>query len=198
MRKSFTLLLIFFIFLICFPICKGNFGVNPRELSIIMIDEFIQGNTSKRVMITSNIEESINISWYIDNPSSDLMRENKTLIPSLSWISIKPKWQIIPPESNSFFYIYLDIPKEQENFNQHWEVWPVFKQEETQFFNWEHAVRLYIDTPELLPNDNDKEQDLVFFITENLVIIASIAIIFVAVAISLFIIRPIMKKNKKS
>ncbi len=198
MRKSFALLLIFFIFLMCSPMCKGNFGVNPRELSIIMNDEFVQGNTSKSVMITNNIQESINISWYLDHPTSDLIRENKTLIPSLSWINLEPKWQIIPPESNAFFYIYLDIPEEQENFNQHWEAWPVFKQEEIQFFNWEHTVRLYIDTPENFLTDNNKEQDLVSFITENPVIIAVIAIVCIAFAISLFIIIPKIKKNKKS
>ena len=121
MRKSFALLLIFSIFLIYPSVCKANFSVQPREISITMETDFIQGNTSKSVIITNNIDESINVSWYLDNPTQDLIRENKTLIPSLSWINIKPNWQIIPPKNKTLFYIYLDIPEEQENFNQHWE-----------------------------------------------------------------------------
>ncbi|KYK32623.1 MAG: hypothetical protein AYK22_07235 [Thermoplasmatales archaeon SG8-52-3] len=149
MKKSY--LIILFSFLLIFTSsCLANFNVQPREISIIMNENFIYGNTTKMIIITNNNDENINISWYLDNPTQDLIRENKTLIPSLSWISIEPKWQIIAPFGSARFYIILKIPEEKENFNQHWETWPVFKQEETQFFNWEHAVRLYIDTPEIL------------------------------------------------
>jgi len=195
MGKTFALLLIFSIFLLCFPICKGNFSVQPREIFITMKDKLIHGNTSKSVIITNNLEESINISWYLDHPTPDLIRENKTPIPSLSWISIKPQWQIIPANSNAIFFIYLNIPEEKENFNQHWESWPVFKQEETQLFNWEHAVRLYIDTPVIFPTENDKNQNLFSVVTENSVIIFTIVIVCIAVVISLFIIKSNMKKK---
>lgn len=198
MRKAYSLLLFFSILLICTSTCKANFSVQPRELSIKMNEEFINGNTSKRVFVTNNIEESINISWYMDNPTQDLIRENKTLIPSLSWISIKPQWKIIPPNGSTIFYIYLDIPEEKENFNQHWEIWPVFKQEETQFFNWEHAVRLYIDTPEIFPNNNSKNIDNFSFIKENSILIAVISIVCLAIVLSLFIVKSKIKKNKKS
>lgn len=194
MRKSYALLL-FSILLLFSPICKANFSITPREISITMEHDFIQGNTSKKVIVTNNIEESINISWYMDHPTQDSIRENKTLIPSLSWVSIIPHWKIIPPNGSTMFYIYLDIPKDKENLNQHWEIWPVFKQEETQFFNWEHALRLYIDTPEMLPNEEKKDQNQLSFIYENSIIFVIIAIIFIAVAISLYILQT---KNKKS
>ena len=164
MKKSFVLLLIFSILLMFNSICKADFSVKPRELSIVMADEFIQGNTSKSLIVTNTIEESINISWYLDHPTQDLIRENKTLIPSLLWISIEPKWQIIKPGNDALFYIYLDIPEKTENLNKHWETWPVFKEEETEFFNWEHAIRLYIDTPEIIPNDNIRNEYLFSFI----------------------------------
>ena len=198
MRKSFTLLLIFSILLTCSSICKGNFSVQPREISIKMIDELIIGNTSKSVIITNNLEESINVSWYLDHPTQDLIRENKTLVPSLSWISLEPEWQIIPAKSNTLFYIYLNIPEEKENFNQHWETWPVFKQEETQFFNWEHALRLYIDTPDIFSKEKNKDQNLFSNIAENSFIIFIIFIVCLAVLISLFIIKINKKGNKKS
>lgn len=197
MKKTSALLLIFSILLMFNSNCKGDFNVKPRELSIVMADEFILGNTTKGVIVTNTIEESINISWYLDHPTQDLIRENKTLIPSLSWISIEPKWQIITPGNNALFYIYLDIPEEKENLNKHWETWPVFKEEETQFFNWEHAVRLYIDTPEIIPNDNNRDEGLFSFFLDNSLLISIIVIICVALVVSLFIIKPMFKRNKK-
>ncbi|KYK27976.1 hypothetical protein AYK20_07610 [Thermoplasmatales archaeon SG8-52-1] len=185
MKKRLLLLLIFILFLVCFPVCKGNFNVFPLELSITMSNEFIKGNTSKRVLITNNIEKSINISWYLDNPTLDLIRENKTIIPYLDWISIEPKWQVIQPYENTFFYIYLDIPDSPQNYNQHWEVWPTFKNEETQFFNLEHSVRLYIDTPAEIIND-DEGNIFDFFNIQNSVLIL---IIMIAALTLFFIIR---------
>ena len=185
MKKSFYLILIFIIFLISFPICKGSFLVFPRELSITMDNEFISGNSSKRVLISNNIDEVLNVSWYLDNPTLDLIRENRTIIPFLSWINIEPKWQVIQPNEYAYFYIYLDIPNNPQNMNQHWEVWPTFKEDETQTFNLEHTVRLYIDTPAEIKNDDG----LNIFSIENLVIIL---IIIIAGVTILFFIR---KKN---
>jgi len=193
MKKSY--LIILFSFLLIFTSsCLANFNVQPREISIIMNENFIYGNTTKMIIITNNNDENINISWYLDNPTQDLIRENKTLIPSLSWISIEPKWQIIAPFGSARFYIILKIPEEKENFNQHWETWPVFKQEETQFFNWEHAVRLYIDTPEKFPNELSKEKDIFSILNENS-IIYSVIVICVIIVFSVFIVKI---KNKKS
>jgi hypothetical protein len=160
-----------------------------------MENYFIQGNTSKKISVTNQIEESINITWYLDNPSQDLIRQNKTLIPSLTWISIEPEWKIIPSNGSTSFYIYLDIPKEKDNYNQHWELWPVFRQEETEFFNWEHAVRLYIDTPEIISNDGKKDQNLFSIFSENILMIFLIIIIFTIAIVSFFF---LIIKNKKS
>ena len=201
MKKILALSSLLLLLLIYFPICKANFDVQPRELFITMNNEFIQGNTSKSVTIINSNDESINISWYIDHPTLDLIRENRTLIPSFSWISLEPQWKIIPPNSNAIFYIYLDIPNQQENLNQHWEIWPVFKQEETQFLNWEHTVRLYIDTPNKIPDDNtpeklpeDNNQNITAVFMDNIVIIGTI-IICVTVAIVLFVVRPRIQKK---
>ena len=183
MKKSYVLILFFFLLLIASINCKGNFNVSPRELSIKMEDELISDNTSKKIIISNNIDENINISWYIDNPSLDLIRENKTPIPSLSWISIEPEWKIIPPNGSSNFYIYLKIPNEKENYNKNWETWPVFKQEESQLFNFEHAIRLYIDTPETY-NINEKEDSN--FLSDNFLFMVIIAIFIIAVAILIF------------
>ena len=193
MKKSYVIFLIFSILLIFSSNCKGNFSVTPRELSIKMEDYFISGNSSKKIIVTNQIEESINVSWYLDNPSQGLIRENKTLIPSLAWITIEPEWKTIPPNGTTYFYIYLDIPEDKDNYNQNWELWPVFKQEETEFFNWEHAVRLYIDTPETVPNDEKKDQDLFSIFSENILMIFLIIIILTTAIVSILFL-----KNKKS
>lgn len=195
MKKSYVIFLLFSILLILSSNCKGNFSVNPRELAIKMEDYFISGNSSKKIIVTNQIEESINVSWYLDNPSQDLIRENKTLIPSLTWINIEPEWINIPPNSSTFFYIYLEIPQDKDNYNQHWELWPVFKQEETEFFNWEHAVRLYIDTPETIQNDGKKDQKLFSIFSENILMIFFIVIIFSVAIVSLLFVKI---KNRKS
>jgi hypothetical protein len=195
MKKSYVIFLIFSILIILSSNCKGNFSVTPRELSIKMEDYFISGNSTKKIIVVNQIEESINVSWYLDNPSQDLIRENKTFIPSLTWINIEPDWKTIPPNGSTFFYIYLDIPEEKDNYNQHWELWPVFKQEETEFFNWEHAVRLYIDTPEIVTNDEKKDQDLFSIFSENILMIFSIIIIFIGSISSILFLK---NRNKKS
>jgi hypothetical protein len=157
-----------------------------------MDNEFIQGNTSKSVSILNSNDEIINVSWYIDNPTLDLIREDRTMIPNSAWVSIEPEWQIIQPFGNALFYIYLDIPNSQNNCNQHWEIWPTFKQEETQIFNWEHTLRLYIDTPEEFNVDTNKDS-LFSLSIENIVLIS---IIIIVVLMSLFVISK--KKIKKS
>jgi hypothetical protein len=189
MRKSYVILLFLLAILFCTSNCKANFSVTPREISIIMKDEFIQGNTSKKIIIANNIEENINISWYIDNPTQDLIRENKTLVPNLSWIKIEPKWKIIPPNGSSIFYIFLDIPNLKENYNKHWESWPVFKQEESQFFNWEHAIRLYIDTTETYQNNEKKDKNLFSIIVENNIMIFLVIVVFISIVLLLFFVK---------
>jgi hypothetical protein len=195
MKKSYVIILLFSILLICSSNCKGNFSATPRELSIKMEDYFISGNSSKKIIVTNQIEENINVSWYLDNPSQDLIRENKTLIPSLMWISIEPEWITIPPNGSAFFYIFLDIPEEKNNYNQHWELWPVFKQEETEFFNWEHAVRLYVSTPDIDPNDGREGQNLFSIFSENILMILFIVIVLTIAVVSIFFVKI---KNKKS
>jgi len=196
MKKTYVIILLFLILLMFTSNCKGNFSVNPRELSIKMLDEFIQGNTSKKIIISNNIGDSINISWYIDNPTLDLIRENKTLIPSISWIRIEPQWKIILPNSSSSFYVFLDIPEHKDNYNKHWESWPVFKQEESQFFNWEHAVRLYIDTPEKFPNNEKEQKDFLSFIFENFLVIIILAVVVMLFLIILYFMK--FKNHKQS
>jgi hypothetical protein len=159
MRKPIVLIIFFLILLKFSTICQAGFDLYPRELTIKMNDEFIQGNTSKNITIINVDNNSINITWYLDHPNPiSWIRPNRSLIPNLKWIDIRPKYQIIPSRGNAKFDIYLNIPTNAENLKKQWETWIVFKEEENKFINFESTVRLLIDTPLKIKN-NDKEQD---------------------------------------
>jgi len=198
MKKTLTLTSFFLLLLFCSSTCQGNFGVQPRELSITMNDEFIQGNTLKSIKITNPNDYDINISWYLDHPSSDLIRPNKTLIPDFSWIDLKPQWQIISANSNAIFDIFLNIPENEENLNHNWETWVTFKQEEKQFINIENAVRLYIDTPSEMTTSNDQDSDSLSIRIGDQIKIPLFNIGIVAVIILLLVICILFIKKKKS
>ena len=198
MKKTLILTLTFLLFLTSISICKGDFGVHPRELSITMGNEFVKGNTLRYITLQNGNDYSINISWYLDHPDPPLMRLNKTFIPDLSWIDVKPQWQIIPQGSSAAFYIYLDIPENEENLNQHWETWITFKREKKQFFNIENAVRLYIDTPtELIIND-DQGSDSLSIVTGDQTKVPLIDFIIVSVIVILIISGFLVIRKKKS
>jgi hypothetical protein len=198
MKKILTLTSFFLLLLFCSSTCQGNFGVQPRELSITMNDEFIQGNTLKSIKITNPNDYDINISWYLDHPSSDLIRPNKTLIPDFSWIDLKPQWQIISANSNAIFYIFLNIPENEENLNHNWETWVTFKQEKKQFINIENAVRLYIDTPSEMTTSNNQDSDSLSIRIGDQIKIPLFDIVIVAVIILLLVIGILFIKKKKS
>jgi len=144
------------------PISKSDFNVLPLELNITMTDKFINGNTSERIIVRNTGDSDINVSWYIDHPTQGSIRENRTLIPDLNWVELEPKHQILHPNNDTEFYIYLNIPENNNNLNQHWEVWITFKQNQSYFFNFEHAIRYYIDTPTNLINNNFSNSEINF------------------------------------
>lgn len=198
-KKTLILTLTSLLFLTSTSICKGDFGVHPRELSITMGNEFLNGNTLRYITVQNGNYYDINISWYIDHPVpiSD-MRPNKTLIPDLSWINVKPQWQIISPNSSTAFYIYLDIPENEENLDQHWETWITFKREKKQFINIENAVRLYINTPIELINNDNQGSDSLSIATGDQINIPLIDFIIAAVIATLIIIGFLLIRKKKS
>lgn len=188
MKKTLALIILLFLSLAFSTVCRANIAVQPLELSITMDNEFIHGNTSKKIAITNNNDYSINVTWYLEHPNPiSWMRPNKTCIPSLSWIDVNPKWCIVLPDDSVAFYIYLDVPESEEHLEQHWETWVTFKQEPGGgIFNQEHAVRVYIDTPGEVAINNNQDQ-----------IPPSHVVIVAVVAISLFILGTLVYKKKK-
>jgi len=174
------------IILIVVPKCKGSFDVQPRELFLSMDKEFINGNTSEILRVINTGDSEINISWYLDDPSPDLIRQNRTTIPDLSWIDLEPKWKTIQAHSNAEFFIHLNIPKDKNYLDKYWEIWVTFKEEESGFIKFEHAVRFYIDTPKNLKEDNNNILTFSAFVFLSLIFIVFLIIIY------------LYKKNKQS
>lgn len=200
MKKTVSLMIIILFLLMLIPICKGEFIVQPREISIIMDNEFIHGNTSKKIIITNNNDYSTNFSWYLEHPNPiSWMRPNKTFIPSLSWIDLNPKWYIIPPDDSVSFYIYLYVPESKDHLKQHWETWVTFKKEyQESIFNQEHAVRIYIDTPSKMTNNNYSQNESSRIRKEHINISFLVIVISVVFVIILLVLGGLTFKKKKS
>lgn len=157
MRKYFVFIFFFLILIKCSTTCQSGFDIYPREITIKMDEEFIHGNTSRNITIINVDDSRINITWYLDHPDPiSWIRPNRSLIPSLNWIDLNPKFQLIKANGNAKFDIFLNIPEIEENSKKQWETWIVFKEEENKFINYEATVRLLIDTPtEINANNND-------------------------------------------
>jgi hypothetical protein len=183
MKKILLSLLILPLILITLPNCKGTFDVQPRELFLSMNEKFVSGNTSEIILVSNTQESEINISWYIDYPSPDLIRQNRTAIPDISWIDLEPKWKIIPPYQSAEFFINLYMPNDTINLNKNYEAWITFKEEESGFIKFEHAVRFYIDTP----ISKEFESNIITFSV----------LIFIVIMVLLFIIK-FYKKRKQN
>lgn len=185
--------LIFFT-VIFIQVCSGNISVYPREVSIPMNEEFIWENSSKKITIENNGDQSVNVSWYLEHPDPiDWMRQNRTIIPNLSWIDAEPKWCIITPHGSKAFYIYLYVPKREENIQQHWETWITFKQESSGgIFNQEYAVRVYMDTPTEIAFNNQSQG-----LPMSLIMTLSVAIIVIIGIGACFVIVRIIRTKKK-
>ena len=202
MKRLSILISIILLSLIFASTCKGHVIVQPPEISIKMDNEFIHGDTSKKITVTNNNNYSINMTWYVENPNPiSWMRPNRTCMPNLSWIDLKPRWNIITPHNSANFYIYLSIPESSEYLNQHWETWITFKQGTREsgggLFNQEYAIRTYVDTPKKVEISNNQNHDL-FSITigDQIKISASDIIILAAIATTLAIVY-IAIRNKK-
>ena len=129
MKKILYLILIIFLSSQIFPLCKADVNVYPLEITITMNEEFLSGNTSKKIVVSNNNDFIYNSTWYIEHPNPiSWLRPNKTFIPDLSWINVDPNWIRISPNEIGEFYIHLNIPETKENLNQHWETWITFKE----------------------------------------------------------------------
>ena len=159
MKKTLILSIILLITLFLPMLGKSTVTFDPLELHITMENKFIQGNTSRNITIINNNNYSINTTWYIENPNpASYLRPNRTLIPDLSWVHVEPKWMTIPPSDIGKFYIFLYIPENKEILDKHWEVWVTFQLDDNdaggEIFEREYAIRVYIDTPLEVANNN--------------------------------------------
>ena len=159
MKKTLAVSLLLLLPIFFSTFSNATMTVHPLELTITMDNEFVHGNTSKKITITNNNDYSFNVTWYLEHPTPiSYLRPNRTFISDLSWIDVEPKWIVIPPASDRMFYIHLNIPENEELLDQHWEIWVTFQLDEHKtgggIFEYEYAIRVYIDTPKTVAINN--------------------------------------------
>lgn len=202
MKRLSILISILLLSLFFASFCKANFTVQPAEISITMTNEFIYGNTFKKITVTNNNNYSINMTWYLENPNPiSWMRPNRTYMPNLSWVDLNPRWCIISPWKYANFYIYLFMPGSKDYLNQHWETWVTFKHgkdSEVGMFNQEYAVRVYIDTPKNLVIDNNNHDLFSIKIGDQMEIPVLYIIIAAAIATTITVFYVLIHRKKKS
>jgi len=129
--------------------------VTPAEGHISMNNDFIEGNTGKKITVINTYPYDVIVKAVVKNPDpEEWRRPGRTNIDNISWITVKPQQDILLAYSGKTeFYIYLDIPKVfQKNCkDKHWEVWIAIseKPEQEKTYNIGYLVRVYIDTPPL-------------------------------------------------
>lgn len=198
MKKILYITLIVLSSSLLFPLCKGNISVNPSELSILMQEEFIQGNTSEKIIVKNHNDFSYNVTCYIEHPNPIYwLRPNRTCIPNISWIDVDPKWIKIQPNDIGEFYIHLNVPEEKENLNQQWETWITFKEglstDSEGFINQEYAIRVYIDT---IKQETIDSTNLNIF-QHGVVILKLIFLTVLAIALIILVIGLYKKKKER-
>ena len=68
-------------------------------------------------MVTNNNDYSVNITWYLDHPLPELIRANRTNIPSLSWVTLEPKYLTHPYPISPDAPIIAIVMLERENLS---------------------------------------------------------------------------------
>ena len=179
MKKIVVIMLLVLVFLMIFTSNSASIIVQPAEIYIKMSNNFIQGNTTKKVVVTNVENHTVNVLAYLENPYPDYIRSNRNPLQNLSWITIVPFQSTLQPGSSKAFYLYLTIPEKYHEtlLGKKWEVWATFREEPTNdstsnTFVREYSVRVYIDTPQSIVS----LESLRALISIYLILIASMVI----------------------
>ena len=171
--------------LLIFSTCKANVVVSPTEIYLNVDDNYVGGNTSKKITVTNSNSYNISVELWMEHPDIiEWMRPNRTLIENLSWITIEPSQAIIPSDASSDFYINFNIPNETKNqtYDKYWESWAAIKIESaSENFSSPlkegYLVRVYVDSPSM-PEEPSSSFDHIFYDTLIAIAIAIVLTLF--------------------
>jgi len=174
MKRMFviSLTVLFLLFSLSSIISKADVFVSPAEISISMEDDFIDGNTSKKITVTNRNSHNISVkAWMMHPDITEWMRPNRTFIENLSWITIEPSQAIVPSNTSADFYIHFNVPNETKNqtYDKHWEIWAALKMGDasgsnTAIFGEGYLVRVYVDAPPM-PEEPPSSLDQIVYDT---------------------------------
>lgn len=199
-NKTIIVILFLFSFNLFSNTVSAGFSVEPIEISIDMKDEISNGNTSRKIVVKNNYDFKQNFSWYIIHPEPvKWMRPDKSKIPDLSWVTLKPEKITIDAYSTGKFYIHLYIPELKDYYDEQWETWIVIKPDENNqnLFKQEYAVRTYIKTPIQKTENNDIKSINTEDNTRVIVTFFSFSMVLILSIITLIIIFLHKKKTRK-
>jgi len=165
-----SLIALFLLFSSSSIISKADVFVSPAEISIAIEDDFIDGNTSKKITVTNRHSHNISVkAWMMHPDITEWMRQNRTFIENLSWITIEPSQRVIPANSSAKFYIHLAIPNETKNqtYDKHWESWAAIKVDSasgnsSSSFKKGYLVRVYVDAPPMPEEPSSFPEQLLY------------------------------------
>ena len=138
-------------------IAKAGIQIWPGKLTITMnewFDKWIETKYNK-IQVTNPYSYGVNVSVKLNHPGTQVISEEYSYIPDLSWIKIEPETIYLPPNSSNFFEVIIEVPKNEQfkYFNEKWETWAVFTSnlypghQGGMNFQVELAVKLFINTP---------------------------------------------------
>ena len=158
---------------------SGGMAVWPAKLTITLPEDFPEQEITHRIMVENRDSSDLKVKATMDNPTSETKKKGYTLIPDLSWITITPDTETVPPGEARYLNIFINIPDEEKSkqYNQSWEAWVVISEildasSRQTAIRTELAVKLFINTPP----EKEKISDYVFILI-GLSIIFLIAIL---------------------
>jgi hypothetical protein len=198
-KKTVITILIFLFLLINFStLAQASLQILPGKLTITMEGDYTKEAVTCYIYATNPWDYGVNGTARIQNPSTGDLSAGYTLIPDLSWITVKKEKIYIPPKATGKFEIIIDIPEDQKpsQYNKNWETWVSISNDEPGSisgggaeFKVEIAVRLFIHTPK--GNNIVAAQPFYIFIVFVVPIVITCAIIFYSKK------RNIVKNNKQ-
>jgi len=186
MKKVIITILIFVFLSINFFIpAQASLRLVPGKLTITMEGGYTKEAVTYPIYATNPWTYGVNASARIENPSASDLSDGYTLIPDLSWITVKKEKIYIPPKATVKFEVVLDIPENQKplQYNKNWETWVAISNDEPKSvsgggteFKVELAVKILINTPK--DNNLVAAQPFYFIIVFIVPIVVTCALIF--------------------
>jgi hypothetical protein len=139
-----------FIILMSTP-ASASISVSPPDVTITMNDVFPEKEIKFNVKVENLNRYDTNVSARIENQIPNLLKENYTNMPNLSWVKITPNIVLLSAKQSKLLEVTIYIPDEEKplHYNERWEFVVVLSEiQHGVHLKTEIAIEIYIKTPE--------------------------------------------------